>query len=271
MPGPRQDISGKPHANTLSTFRTATIKFKTSRTLLQNLLPHQSFCFTSPSSVGYASLSFTTLTNLNWLGGRGYNHLGLYIHGIEYRKTNGEIVKGTYLPILFENLPDPILSGREELGMPKMWCDLDFNKNSEGKICQMSAEWMGAKFCEIKISGLEDAPAASSSNNDADEALLWYKYIARSGATDPKDQRQADANYAVYIRHDEEAKIAHRTVDRIQKGKGSFSFDSLNEKRLPTLHHIVERLAEIPMYECLEAIVVEGKGVSDVSTARLLS
>jgi hypothetical protein len=55
---------------------------------------------------------------MDWLGGSGYDHLGLYIHGVEYHKKNGEIISGTYMPLLFESPTDPIVSSREELGMP---------------------------------------------------------------------------------------------------------------------------------------------------------
>ena len=39
---------------------------------------------------------------MDWLGGGGYRHLGLYIEGVQYQKLDGEVVKGLYLPILLE-------------------------------------------------------------------------------------------------------------------------------------------------------------------------
>lgn len=97
MPGPRQTTEGLPRQATESTFKTASIKFKTSRTLLQNLFPpnSSSYRFKSPGTVAYASFSQTTLNKMEWLGGSGYNHLGLYIHGVEYVKKDGEIISGT--------------------------------------------------------------------------------------------------------------------------------------------------------------------------------
>ena len=80
----------------LSCFQ-ASIKFKTSRTLLQNLFPPNStsYRFKSPGTVAYASFSQTTLNKMDWLGGSGYKHIGLYIHGVEYVKKNGDIISGT--------------------------------------------------------------------------------------------------------------------------------------------------------------------------------
>lgn len=121
MPGPRQTVFGKSRESTESTFTTgkhhlinslpfqffetkhsliilaASIKFKTSRTLLQNLFPPNStsYRFKSPGTVAYASFSQTTLNKMDWLGGSGYKHIGLYIHGVEYVKKNGDIISGT--------------------------------------------------------------------------------------------------------------------------------------------------------------------------------
>jgi hypothetical protein len=45
--------------------------------------------------VAYASFSQTTLNKMEWLGGSGYKHIGLYIHGVEYVKKNGDVISGT--------------------------------------------------------------------------------------------------------------------------------------------------------------------------------
>ena len=102
MPGPRQTTSGVQRESTESTFTTASIKFKTSRTLLQNLFPHNStsYRFKSPGTVAYASFSQTTLNKMEWLGGSGYKHLGLYIHGVEYVKKDGMAISGTCKPFI---------------------------------------------------------------------------------------------------------------------------------------------------------------------------
>jgi hypothetical protein len=123
-PGPRQDFLGHLRSEEESTFITSSIRFRTSRTLLQNLLPTASFSFTSPGTVAEASWSASTLENLDWLGGSGYMHCGLYLHGVQYKKQNGDILQGTFLVTLFENLADPIITGREELGFPKLFCDI---------------------------------------------------------------------------------------------------------------------------------------------------
>jgi hypothetical protein len=269
MPGPRQDALGVKHEGKDSTFMTASIKFRTSKTLLQNLLPTASFRFSSPATNVYATFGVTTLGNMAWLGGKGYSHFGLYIHGVDYTSPSGEVVRGTYLPILFENLADPILSGREELGMPKLWCELDVQRKEETSALDMGAGWLGEQFCALAISNLEEVTETTSTNtaDASDEGLMWYKYIPRSGLSTSGKKREADAEYAMFLPNADEGKV-ERKLAKTWKGTGNISFDKLDGKRLPTLYHIVERLADIPVYEVMEAKVVMGNGVSDVSTAR---
>ncbi|KAF2113756.1 hypothetical protein BDV96DRAFT_601233 [Lophiotrema nucula] len=276
MPGPRQEFGGNARDGTAATFSTASIRFKTSKTLLQSLLPADAYSFTGLGTVVEASFSVTTLDNLGWLGGRGYSHFGLYIHGVQYKKVNGKIVQGTYLPILFENLADPILSGREELGMPKLFCDLSVKK--EGDSSRMEAGWMGSKFCDITLDGFQGhvEQARAGENGQApsqqkNEGLLWHKYVPKTGPRGSKERGTADVSHAVFLPNEEEAKtVEKKIVKTVKADTADIRFDALDWKKLPTLHHIVDRLAEIPIYEVVEAKLVEGTGVSDVSAARAL-
>lgn len=46
-----------------------------------------------------------------------------------------------------------------------------------------------------------------------------------------------------------------------------YNFNTLDRGRLPTIYHVVETLSEIPVYEILEAKVVDGLGVRDLLNA----
>ncbi|KAF2192020.1 FAD/NAD(P)-binding domain-containing protein [Zopfia rhizophila CBS 207.26] len=200
------------HDGTSSTFTTASVKFKMSRTLLQNLFPTPAFRFKSPATVAYATFPVTTLA---------YSHFGLYIHAVQYMKKNGEEIVGTFLPILFE--------------------DLSFRTSTK------------------TVPSLEGA----------DEGILCHKYIPKTCHAESKERGQADIAYTTFIPHAEEAKVVARKMTKIRKAaKCDITFDAMGWKALPTFHYIVARLAEILIYEVVEAKVVEGTGVSDVSSAR---
>ncbi|SPO04340.1 related to salicylate 1-monooxygenase [Cephalotrichum gorgonifer] len=265
FPGPRQTFEGRPRNGTNSTFTTASIKLETSRTLLQNLFPSPSFRFKSPGTVAYASFSLTTLNKMEWLGGSGYNHLGFYMHGVRYVKLDGEVLDGTFLAVLFEDLADPIISGREELGVPKLYCSFDLGRHSRSYRMQMG--WQGAKFGNLALEGLTEVDPGDSKGvigGEDDQGIFAYKYSPAVG-----ERGKADAEYATFVPHAGESKIVPRKVQRAYEAEtASVSFDPLNWEALPTLHHIVSRLAEIPVYKIVGAKIVEGVGVPDFSSAR---
>lgn len=221
-----------------------------------------------------ATFSLSSLGNLQWLGGNGYNHFGLYIHGIEYTKKNGDKVTGSYLPVLFENLADPIISGREELGMPKVYATLDVTRDAG--TWKLRGGWMGNHFLDVSITGLEAKAISNGMQGSGlpqvgqEEGLFFHKYIATTAPTGSKERGKADVEYVGIVPNVEEAK-APRQVDSLMiADRAEIKFDALDWKKLPTLHHIVARLAEIPVYEVVEAKVTEGLGASDVRGARRL-
>jgi Acetoacetate decarboxylase (ADC) len=266
FPGPRQDVWGRRQPAPLErTFSTMSVKFRTSRTFLESLFPSESFRFKAASTVCQASFSVTTLNKMSWLGGEGYNHFGLYIHGVQYHKKDDTTLDGTYLPVLFENLGDPIVSDREEVGMPKLFCDIDVQR--QGKSSSMKASWRGATFAEISITDLNEDDAASERGTiggDDSDGLLVYRYVPAVG-----QPGKADAEYAVHVSHREEETEVLPTVNTVWRSpNASIKMTAQDWKVLPTLHHITSVLAEIPVYGVVSAKIVEGIGVSSVFSAK---
>lgn len=259
-PGPRQDIQGLRQASAAQTFVTATIRFRSSRTFLQNLFPNDSFKFMSPATIVQASFKATRLDNMSWLGGGGYDHFGLYLHGVMYKKRDGSVVSGNFLPILFENLADPILSGRDELGMPKVYCELDVQQ--QGSSYNLEASWRGTKFASFAIENLQ-APETDQLAPNLDPRTLVYKYVPAVG-----EPGKADCEYPVVISHDAEGEVVPKVESVETSTSAKISFETSDFKHLPTLHHIVSKLAEIPVYGIVEASVVRGTGVPDLLSAR---
>lgn len=265
-PGPRLDHLGRLRSGHSSrTFETAFIMFKTSRTYLQSLLPTPAFRFKSPATIGYASFIITTLGNMSWLGGGGYTHCGLYVHDVEYVKRDGGVVYGTYLPVLFENLADPIVSGREELGWSKVYCDIDVTKTAE--MYRVELAWRGVKFMDVKLEDLStEAPKIEGLPADAakDYGVLSYKYIPATG-----EPGKADVEYACVTPHAEEAEVARAEAKEVLWAKKpKLEFEAGDWGSLPTLHHIAAGLAGMPIYDIVFAKVTVGVGVSDMLSCR---
>ncbi|KAK3075513.1 hypothetical protein LTR53_001130 [Teratosphaeriaceae sp. CCFEE 6253] len=262
LQGPRQDPAGHSHAISLktSTSRAASIRFATSATALRALFPSERYSFASRDTVQYATLTLQTLDRLAWLGGHGYDLVGFYVHGVCYRRDDGTVVRGRYCPIMVENLADPIITGREELGVPKVFSDIDV-VCSDGTL-RATVSWRGARWLELAWSQLSDS--SDETAVPAEEDLLVHKYIPSTARTGT-----ADADYPVLIRTaQEDARVLRRR--RCQVADAHFRFSNPGVGALPTLSNIAEAMAEIPNHGIVAAGVVETEGVSDFSDVTAL-
>ncbi|CAI4214082.1 unnamed protein product [Parascedosporium putredinis] len=285
MTSPRQDHYGRRIPSDRSRYTTHSLRFKTSATYLQTLFPTKAFSFASPGTVAEATFQCTQLDKMGWLGGGGYNYFGLWIHGVQYEKKDGTKVVGSFLPVLLENLSDPITTGREEIGMPKLYCEI--NVASDESSSRVSCAWRGATFMTMKLTGLAES-AKVETNGEAPVPAAPAPAAAAAGppngppAGPPQARRGrsasvqvrpcrgskgvADAEYAVLI--PSATATTARVADRTVRSKtGTIEANPGDWEALPTLHHVAEGLAEVPIYEVIEAKIEEGHGVEDVSQA----
>jgi hypothetical protein len=173
--------------------------------------------------------------------------------------------------VLFENLADPIITGREELGMPKLFCDIA--AKVEGDTASISLAWRGAQFGEIKVSGLSTPPPPPATNGEPaqrmpgppppppEQGQFAHRYVPAVG-----QPGKADADYAVFIPNPKPASDDAKP-QTLTTATASASFEARDWQSLPTIHHVAKGLAEMPIYGVEEAKVVKGQGVSDVGAA----
>lgn len=270
MPGPRQTHLGLPRDATNAKTTSASITFKTSRTMLQTMFPHtqgQRWKFQSPGTYAYATFTQTTLEDLEWLGGLGYKLISLSLHGVEYEQEDGSTVKGQYVPVMFEDMADPIVSGREELGIPKVYSTIDSYRHEASYTVR--ASWQGRVWGTFNLKGLvEENPAihtpTNGSNIPVDSAILVHRYIPKVG----REDKGIAADESVVVDDFSNFKPPPKVQKAYRVSTASFNIDPLSWQMLPTLHHIVSRLAELPIYEIADAKVVESTGLYDFSGAR---
>lgn len=239
------------------------IRFKTSATLLRGLFPNGKYFFEKPDTVAIASYSIETLEDMAWLGGGGYSLLALYVHGVNYREENGRVRKGVYCPIMLENLADPILTGREELGVPKMFSDIDITRSSESSF-KAKTSWRGAAWGHFEWKNLQKEAEPVPTGEGESEGLLLHKYIPGTGSSKP------DADYDVLVNSQEKSSSV-LSFQTASPADVRFEINKLGWKQLPTLHSVISRLAELPMLEVLEGSLTKVQGLSDLSdTVRLI-
>jgi 2-polyprenyl-6-methoxyphenol hydroxylase-like FAD-dependent oxidoreductase len=287
FPGPRQDLRGHPReVSSTASYVTRTINFKTSATFLRNLFPNSSYRFVKADTVAYASLLVTSQRELPWLEGRGYDSVSLRIHEVQYSARNGEILQGSYLPLVLENLPDSILWAREELGYPALFSDISVI--SDGDCCNVAVSWNGVKWAEFHWRGLQEhtmSPESSAhsvrvngevnfngqkpllADNQTLTGTFVHKYIPASDSKH-REAGRADVDYDVYFPAAQSNTAPILSTRKAQSAE--IKFHPSDSQRLPTLHHIVDWLAEVPVLKIVDASEVQTPGFPDLSDARRL-
>ncbi|KAL2194208.1 hypothetical protein P885DRAFT_71530 [Corynascus similis CBS 632.67] len=273
-PSPRQDHYGRPILDRDSHFTTYTVRFRTSATYLKTLFPTPEFSFFSPGTVAEASFRCTELRNLAWLGKGGYKYLGLWVHGVQYTRKDGSKVHGSFLTVLLGSLADPVISGREELGMPKLFADIEIKKAESSASVECS--WGGQRFLHLHLDGLQEAadnraepeadPQASFGphgfHKPKEAGTLFYRYVPAVGKPG-----EADAAYAVLVR-ERDGGEATRTVKKTYLGQDcQFELTVGDWSSLPTLHHVAVCLSEIPIYGTVAIRAEDGVGQDDFVNA----
>lgn len=204
-------------------------------------------------------VTFCYITQAQWLAGRGYNTFGISIPATYRGRT--ETVAGELLLVLWENMADPIITGREELGFSKVYCELPEPQFVEDEVvCR--ASWDGCQFATLRLHGLKEvAPQALPSPAPSD-GLLHYKYIPRTGVPGV-----ADAEYPVLT----PPTGSHLAIEQAMTAQGAACrFRRSSWEELPTLVHIVNPLAELSLGECVEATLLRTRGAKDLSDQRIL-
>ena len=146
--GPRQGPDGRKFECKDNPKNTSvSVSFLSNAEQLKALLPD---CFElggEPVVTVYANY----MKEIEWLAGRGYNILGVSFPAVF--KGARDHVRGPFLSVLWENLCDPIITGREELGFSKIYCEMPEPRITSSE-AQAVAGWLGFNFLDISVTNL---------------------------------------------------------------------------------------------------------------------
>lgn len=252
-PGPRQLPPGII-SNPKRSPRRLSIgaSFLTDAASLERHLPEGFSLFDEP----VVSVEFHYMTEIDWLAGRGYT----MIHVSWPARFSGrrDQCNGRFLAVVWESLADPIISGRDEIGHPKLYAEVDQPREWNGaRLC--SAAWMGFRFLELSVSDLQAAPSMPAS--DALDGTLMLKYVPRTGAWGEHEIRQVTLTPAA---------DPDKTIESRQVGIGTVIFRRAHWSDLPTMHHVVNALADLPIIEPRAAAVTYSRGGKPYRDQRIL-
>ena len=262
MCGPRQGPGGKKFAfNPDKRKRTTlTVSFLTNANQLQKFLPPGFELAGEPVVTVFEGF----MKEIDWLAGRGYNVLGVNFP-VVYQGQKDRAV-GPFLTVLWENLTDPILTGREQLGFSKIYCELPEPVVYNGET-HCTASWMGFRFLDIKLTQMKEVapadypPPPSLPTDGVLSGTIHYKYIPRTG-----EWGKEDVAYAVLSPAPEKP----TPPQFLMRGEGTIEFHRARWEDLPTQYMVVNAFSSLEIKEYRGASIEHSVGGSSLSNQRIL-
>ena len=219
-----------------------TVAFVTDPELLAAYLPEPY----EVAEVPLVSVTYAANRNVDWLAGHGYNLVA--VNAAVRFLGEQEQLEGTYCLVMWENLADPILTGRELQGIPKIYADIQDHRVLDGQ-WHTSASHFGSKILDLFIDQLRDpTPEEVVANEQAtagrDNPMAWRYLPGISGFGHGASQ------FTTYP--------SENVVEKAWVGDGRVEWQELTWEQNPTQYHIVNALAGLPVLEWRPAVVALG-------------
>ena len=261
MTGPRRGPDDKGYACIDTPKGTSySVSFLTNAAQLEELLPEGFALHGEPVVTVYQ----THMKEIEWLAGRGYNMMGVTFP-VTYAGKRDRAM-GPLLTVLWENMTEPILTGREQLGFSKIYCELPDPAVCRGET-HVTAHWQGFRFLDMKLTNMREvAPAdypepAAPRTDGVLTGQLHYKYIPRTG-----HWGEADAAYTCLT----PSEGSNSRLTGLWKGDGTIEFHPARWKDMPTQYMIVNAFHNLEIKGFRSGTISKTVGSKDLSDQRML-
>ena len=192
------------------------------------------------------TVTYACNKDVDWLAGRGYNLIGVDAAA----RFNGQHdqLTGTYQLVVWENLADAIISGREQSGIPKIYADIPEHRVIDEE-WQCSASHFGNGILDmtvknLRVPSMEEIAAAQQANEGKDNPMGWRYFPAVGGFGAALSEPTTFPFDSV--------------ITEAWVGEGSIDWNRLTWEQNPTQFHIVNALADLPILEYRPAIISKG-------------
>lgn len=182
---------------------------------------------------------------VNFLAGGDLNILNVFVPTV-YRGRK-EAVAGLYTPVIWENRTMAIILGREVMGAPKLYADMDNPVEADGEWRALASEG-GRPLIELKLRDLQPAVGetlAMVKEMNATAAWMGWKHI-------PTETGEGvEVSHATYYPFPTE-------VNEAWMGLGEVRFFQTDPRVNLWSHHVLETLKALPLVEYLPAFMLNG-------------
>ena len=222
-----------------------TVSFLTDTAAVARCLPEPF----RPADEPVVSVTFQKCEDVDWLAGRGYHLVGIDAAAI-FDGQRDRDVHGNYCIVMWEDMCEPIIGGREHSGVPKIFGDVDFIQTDadayECKLSRFSHQFMAMSVTQLQT--LDDAACRDIEQTRRDSVWMNYKCIPRL------ENDGSDVSYATVY-------PSSGQVVEARSGKGSIEFMHATFKQVPTQHNAINLLADLPVREVRPSNVIHWKAV----------
>lgn len=192
------------------------------------------------------TVTYARNRNVDFLAGHGYNMIG--VTAAVVFKGEQEQLEGSFTLVIWENLADPILIGREMQGIPKIYADIQDHSVIAGE-WRTTAGHFGHKIMDMFVSDLrdpspEEIEAYAKASEGKDNPMGWRFLPAVGGLG------QGVNEFTTFP--------SETSLSEVQIGQGRIDWQHLTWEQNPTQCHIVNALADLPVLVQLPALVARG-------------
>lgn len=233
---------------------TAYAVFRTTREAIKELLPQN----LEPVGEPVISFEFAYMTEIQWLAGRGYNMLQIKIPAKTTESFDGEAITGWFQPVIWENMCEPIISGREDIGWSKIYSELPPPRQSNG-VWSFISSWDDFKFIELELHDLEKTDTSPASLLP----LMHHKYIPA--------MCQPDKSEVDYLAVTPKGGPSLQIIEHKIASHAKLVINPASWEDMPTQFQIVNALAAIPLLDTVRAGLFKSKGGNNLDNQYRIS
>lgn len=228
------------------------VSYETDLETLAHYVP-EGFEITRP----VVSVQYAMNKGVEWMAGGSYNLIAVNVP-VSYAHAH-ERIDGWYALVIWENKTCPILGGREETGMPKIFANIE-DHHQLGDRLFTNASYEGSAFLRLSFRKTRPMTADELSvANQRQGKLNWFgwRYIPNVGRAG--------------------AALSHATLYPVEFvftaawiGEGSIQWQAPTQEQHPLQAHIIDALSRLPIKAYRDCSMSTGSEILRTDIARQL-
>jgi acetoacetate decarboxylase len=236
---------------------TLSVTYRAPAEAVERLLPPGFVVGAEPSTEALVTVSYARNRGVEWLAGGSYNLIGVNVAATFCGERDR--VAGGYCVIMWEDRTEPILTGREQTGIPKVHAEIT-DVLTDGERVYVRASKNGRPIVELEVSGLhplsDEERAAFERGARAGNWMGW-RYIPKVG------EPGADLSQIIVF-------PTEPTYHSVERGSGAVRFFPSTFADNPTQYQVINLLCALEPLEYRAAFRTRGSVRLFAHRARVL-